>query len=51
MTRAEHLDVSDFSAADVAALLDAVRAVAEPVRISGDRHCRTWAMTWFWKQR
>ena len=43
MTRAEHLGVSGLSAADVAVLLDG--AVAEP--ISGDRHCRTWAMTWF----
>ena len=34
MTRAEHLGVSGLSAADVAVLLDAVAAVAEPVRLA-----------------
>ncbi len=34
MTRAEHLGVSDLSAAVVAVLLDAVAAVAEPVRLA-----------------
>ena len=34
MSRAEHLDVSGLSAADVAVLLDAVAAVAEPVRLA-----------------
>jgi predicted nucleic acid-binding protein len=34
MTRMEHLDASGLSAADVAALLDAVAAVVEPVRLA-----------------
>jgi predicted nucleic acid-binding protein len=34
MTRREHLDASGLSAADVGALLDAVAAVAEPVRLA-----------------
>jgi predicted nucleic acid-binding protein len=33
MTRAEHLKAADLSAADVGMLLDAVAAVAEPVRL------------------
>jgi predicted nucleic acid-binding protein len=34
MTRMEHLDTSGLSVADVAALLDAVAAVVEPVRLA-----------------
>jgi predicted nucleic acid-binding protein len=34
MTRAEHLGASGLSAADVGMLLDAVAAVAEPVRLA-----------------
>jgi predicted nucleic acid-binding protein len=34
LTRAEHLTVAGLSAADVAELLDAVAAVAEPVRLA-----------------
>lgn len=34
MTRPEHLEVSGLSAADVEALLDAVAAVVEPVRLA-----------------
>jgi predicted nucleic acid-binding protein len=34
MTRAEHLGASGLSAADVGVLLDAVAAVAEPVRLA-----------------
>lgn len=34
MTRPEHLDASGLSAGDVSVLLDAVAAVAEPVRLA-----------------
>jgi hypothetical protein len=34
MTRAEHLDASGLSTADVGVLLDAVAAVTEPVRLA-----------------
>jgi len=34
MTRAEHLAASEFAASDVGAILDAVAAVAEPVRLA-----------------
>ena len=34
LTRPEHLDAAEISAADVAVILDAIAAVAEPIRIS-----------------
>ena len=43
MSRAEHLDASGLSTADVGLLLDALATVAAPDGwlISGDRYCRT----------
>ncbi len=49
MTRADHLKAAGLSVGEVEALLDAVAAVAEPVRLAylWRPRCRTSMMIWF----